>query len=293
FHVTGVQTCALPILFAMVLGAALWVPLISAGLMRLAAPLLAAAAGTVARLAGRGAVASLSRTGVAVTALAVAVAAVVGVGIMIQSFRDSVDGWLEHTLQADVYVGAEAGAVLDAELVERIRLLPLAADVSVSRRLQLATEAGPLQLWALELGPQAWRGFQLLEGEPESAYRAFRAGGVMVSEPFAYRHRLRVGDGLRLPTREGMREFPVVAVYRDYGSDRGVVTLHADTLQRWFGISPITGIGVYGSGETTAEALLEAVRTLLPEARGIQLNSQQALRQRSLEIFDQTFAITN
>src|SRR5690606_37650105 len=177
--------------------------------------------------------------------------------------------------------------------VERIRLLPLAADVSVSRRLQLATEAGPLQLWALELGPQAWRGFQLLEGEPESAYRAFRAGGVMVSEPFAYRHRLRVGDGLRLPTREGMREFPVVAVYRDYGSDRGVVTLHADTLQRWFGISPITGIGVYGSGETTAEALLEAVRTLLPEARGIQLNSQQALRQRSLEIFDQTFAITN
>jgi len=280
-------------LFAIVLGAALGVPLLSAGLMGLAVPLLAAAAGTVARLAGRGAVASLSRTGVAVTALAVAVAAVVGVGIMIQSFRDSVDGWLEHTLQADVYVGAEAGAVLDAELVERIRLLPLAADVSVSRRLQLATEAGPLQLWALELGPQAWRGFQLLEGEPESAYRAFRAGGVMVSEPFAYRHRLRVGDGLRLPTREGMREFPVVAVYRDYGSDRGVVTLHADTLQRWFGISPITGIGVYGSGETTAEALLEAVRTLLPEARGIQLNSQQALRQRSLEIFDQTFAITN
>src|SRR5690606_22586431 len=184
-------------LFAIVLGAALGVPLLSAGLMGLAVPLLAAAAGTVARLAGRGAVASLSRTGVAVTALAVAVAAVVGVGIMIQSFRDSVDGWLEHTLQADVYVGAEAGAVLDAELVERIRLLPLAADVSVSRRLQLATEAGPLQLWALELGPQAWRGFQLLEGEPESAYRAFRAGGVMVSEPFAYRHRLRVGDGLR------------------------------------------------------------------------------------------------
>src|SRR5690606_5560488 len=84
-------------LFAMVLGAALWVPLTSAGLMRLAAPLLAAAAGTAGQLAGRGAVASLSRTGVAVTALAVAVAAVVGVGIMIQSFRVSVSGWLEHT----------------------------------------------------------------------------------------------------------------------------------------------------------------------------------------------------
>lgn len=280
-------------LFAMVLGAALWVPLISAGLMRLAAPLLAAAAGTAGQLAGRGAVASLSRTGVAVTALAVAVAAVVGVGIMIQSFRVSVSGWLEHTLQADVYLSVDAGAALDGELIQRVRQLPQVAEVSISRRLELATETGSVQLWALELGPEGWRGFQILEGEPDRAYQAFLRGGVLISEPFAHHRRLRVGDSLQLPTRTGLRSFPIVAIYRDYGSDRGVITLHAETLQRWFGASPVTGLGAYGAAGVAPEALVAALEPLLADAAGVRLSSQHAIKQRSLEIFDQTFAITN
>lgn len=281
-------------LFSIVLGAALWAPLLSAGLMRLAAPLLAALAGVAGQLAGRGAVASLSRTGVAVTALAVAVAAVVGVGIMIQSFRVSVSGWLEHTLRADVYVSTDAGAALDAQLAERIRHLPEVAEITISRRFELATTAGPLQLWALELGPMAWGGFQLLAGEPEAGYQGLLDGGVMVSEPFAYHRQLRVGDSLQLPTRRGPHDFPIVAIYRDYGSDRGVVTLHARTLHRWFGDSPVTGLGVYGAEGATPEALMAAIRPLLAAAEpGIRLSSQRALKQRSLEIFDQTFAITN
>ncbi|HEX5514724.1 MAG TPA: FtsX-like permease family protein [Gammaproteobacteria bacterium] len=280
-------------LFAVVLGAALWVPLLSAAAMQLAVGPLGVLAGTAGRLAGRGAVASLSRTGVAVTALAVAVAAVVGVGIMIQSFRISVSGWLEHTLRADVYLSVATGEALAPTLIERLRRLPQVAEVSVSRRLELPTETGSLQLWGLELGPEAWAGFQLLAGESEAAYAGFRNGGVIVSEPFAYRRRLSVGDSLQLPTRAGPRAFPIVAIYRDYGSDRGVVTLHADTLQRWFGDSPITGLGVYAAPAVPVQTLVAALQPLLANTPGVRLQSQQALKVRSLEIFDQTFAITN
>ncbi len=56
-------------------------------------------------LALRGVSASLSRTGVATAALAIAVATVNGVGLMISSFRTSLEVWLGTTLTADLYVG--------------------------------------------------------------------------------------------------------------------------------------------------------------------------------------------
>lgn len=280
-------------LFAIVLGAALWVPWLSAGLMRFMAPLLTAVAGLTGQLAGRGAVASLSRTGVAVTALAVAVAAVVGVGIMIQSFRLSVSGWLEHTLQADVYVSVTSGGAVEPELVERIQRLPEVAEVSISHRFELATEQGSVQLWGVAMGPIAWSGFQLLAGESGEAFQAFQQGGVIVSEPFAHHRRLRVGDSLQLPTQAGAQSFPVVAIYRDYGSDRGVVTMHAETLRRWFGRSPITGLGIYTAATAEPAAVMTTIQPLFSDNPGIRLSSQRALKQRSLEIFDQTFAITN
>ncbi len=55
----------------------------------------------------------LSRTGVvAIAALCVAVAATVGVGIMVESFRDTVARWLGQTLRADLL---RLGAGLDLQ----------------------------------------------------------------------------------------------------------------------------------------------------------------------------------
>jgi len=282
-------------LFAVVLGTALWVPAITVLLMHVLGGLAARLAGLSGRLASRGAAASLSRTGVAVTALAVAVSAVVGVGVMIHSFRVSVADWLEQTLQADFYFAAEgqgAASPLTDELALCIRALPGVAEVSTSRRLSLATDAGPLQLWALDLGAKAWSGFQFLSGTPDAVWQGLRNGEVMVSEPFAYRRALDVGDPLTLPTRAGPRQFTVAGVYRDYGSEQGVVAMHAATLQRWFGSTAVSGIGVYAAPGATPEALADALRPIAEATPGAVLRSQGIIKARSLEIFDQTFVIT-
>ncbi|MEM7263142.1 MAG: FtsX-like permease family protein, partial [Planctomycetota bacterium] len=58
--------------------------------------------GLLYRMATRGIGAHLSRTGVATAALAIAISMVIGVGVMIASFRGTVVTWLESTLRADV-----------------------------------------------------------------------------------------------------------------------------------------------------------------------------------------------
>jgi putative ABC transport system permease protein len=282
-------------LFMIVLGAALWVPVVSGGVMALAAWPLGALLGVSGRLAGRGAVASLSRTGTAVTALAVAVAAVVGVGIMIHSFRLSVSAWLEHTLRADVYLSVESGggSPFTPAVLARIERLPEVAEVSLSRRLQVTTENGSVQLSARDLHARGWSGFSFLAGTPAQAHAGFVEGGIIVSEPFAYRHRLAVGDTFSLPTKAGPHAFPVVGIYRDYGSDRGVVTLHADTFKRWFGDSPVGGVGVYAAAGVSPARLMTALQPLVADLASVRMQSQHDLKRRSLEIFDQTFVITN
>ena len=49
---------------------------------------------------------SLSRTGVATAALGMALTAMIGVTVMVDSFRESLHSWLLETLRADVYVSA-------------------------------------------------------------------------------------------------------------------------------------------------------------------------------------------
>ena len=58
-------------------------------------------------IAGRSLVASLSRTSVVVTALATAIAMMVAVGIMVGSFRETVQVWLDDELRADIYMRAQ------------------------------------------------------------------------------------------------------------------------------------------------------------------------------------------
>ncbi len=63
-------------------------------------------AGAAGLIAGRSLVASLARTSIVVTALATAIAMMVSVGIMVGSFRETVQVWLESQLRADIYLRA-------------------------------------------------------------------------------------------------------------------------------------------------------------------------------------------
>ncbi len=91
----------------MVIGFALCVPVIAEFLSRylgIFVNKLAGKTGVLYKMAVNGIAASISRTGTAIAAMSVAVSVVVGMGIMIESFRTTVDQWLIQYVQADVYI---------------------------------------------------------------------------------------------------------------------------------------------------------------------------------------------
>ena len=87
-------------------------------------------AGIVTRMAPRTIIRSLSRIAVAVAALMVAVSVIIGVGVMISSFRSTVVLWLDDVLQADIFIsppsagGTGVAAALDPKLLAQLGALP-------------------------------------------------------------------------------------------------------------------------------------------------------------------------
>ena len=94
-------------MFAVIVAAALLAPPAIVVLMDLLMRVSRRAANIPLRMAIRGVTASLSRTGVSVAALMVSVATVIGVGLMVGSFRASVDRWLSDSLRSDVYISLD------------------------------------------------------------------------------------------------------------------------------------------------------------------------------------------
>ena len=85
---------------------------------------------SVAGIAARGLAASLGRTSVIVAAMAVATALIVGMGVMVGSFRATVVDWVGYRLQADFYVspagggGRGASPTMSEDVAEPLEAVP-------------------------------------------------------------------------------------------------------------------------------------------------------------------------
>lgn len=284
-------------LFLLILAGALVAPGGTVLLTRLFVRPAGALFGTIGRMATRGVGATLSRTGPAVAALSVAIAVGIAMGLLIGSFRDAVASWLGQALVADVYVSTPAATnnrvetMLEPGLIARIRAAPGVAGVSTYRNITLPLEDGDLRVVAVDLFAPHRAAFRLLEGDAATAWPAFEAGGVLISEPLAFRRRLAPGDAIPLPTDRGTIDFPVAGVFRDYATEHGVLFVDRATYARYFDDAAIGSLAVFATDTMDTDVLIASLRSL--DVDGVvRFQSNRALREGSLRIFDRTFAIT-
>ncbi len=286
-------------LFAIVLGLALLAPLATVAAMALATPFAGRLAGTLGRLATRTVTRSVSRTGVAVAALAVAVSVAIGVGLMIGSFRSTVENWLELTLRADIFVaapsagGARSFPTLSPDVPARVAAVPGVAWVETFRSVRVASPLGEVNLGVAD--PRRARDTRLYrsaDGDPERAWDAAKGGAVIVTEPFAFRHRLPAhGATVTLTTDRGPHTFAVAGVFYDYATERGTVFMTRNVYERYWDDRAVTSVGAYLAPGASIEDVTRALRAALAgTALGVSPN--RSLRAQALRIFDRTFAVT-
>ena len=282
-------------LFLIILSFALFTPWLLVLLIKLLRPLLSILLGLPGVIAARGVLAALSRTQVAVTALMIAISATIGVSIMIGSFRQSVEQWLADYLAADIYI-TQARSIpegIDPEIVNEIRKHPEVSDLYSSRWRRIWQGESLTWVYVTGLGEEIFKNYRFVDGPGEGLWQDFfNTDSVIISEPFAWRHDLQRGDQITLPTTQGETRFRVLGIYRDYGSDRGVVTMHTRTDGRHWDDDSAMSLMVSLQSGADAGRIAKSFNAGLLAGSGLQARSNRSLRQQSMAIFDRTFAIT-
>jgi putative ABC transport system permease protein len=290
-------------LFAVLIGSAFLTPTLTVNLMRLVTPLTNRLFGAIGRMAPRDIVRSLSRSSVAIAALMIAVAVIVGVSIMIGSFRNTVSQWLNNTLQADIYISPPsltAGRVegtLPPDVVETIQDWPeIDRIVSAWHSNILAVELQrPVEVVAVNGDvSNGSRTYAWIDGSADDLWQRLHAGeGIFVSEPYIIREDLPLPPPpITLMTESGPHAFPVLAVFYDYSSDQGSIMISQNLYRQWWSPQPPASAGLFVEAGQDANAVAADLQSHFSGRTDITISSNQSVRSNALDIFDRTFAIT-
>lgn len=225
----------------------------------------------------------------ALMALLLALAVNVGVGTMVDSFRETFLGWLDQRLAAELYVGAEDAAEAQAIatwLAARPEVRAVLPIASVRSRLADA----PLEVTGIRDHPTYRDSWPLIAASP-GAWDAVAAGSAaMVSEQLARRAGLRPGDDLAVPTPGGPWRLRVAGIYSDYGNPEGAMMVSLPALgQHWPEARP-RRLAVRADPGAVPALIADLDRVFaLPSG---QARDQRAIKDLSRRIFEKTFAVT-
>ncbi|HWX28507.1 MAG TPA: FtsX-like permease family protein [Steroidobacteraceae bacterium] len=284
----------------LIAASALAIPALVDAVTRFSSRPLGRILGVEGLLASRSLSGSLRRTSVLVGALSTAIAMMTSVGIMVGSFRQTVLLWMNDQLPADLYLRPAGNAAADRhptvspDLAESIANLPGIAAVDRLREYEISFDGMPAGLASVELRLlRAYHKADFLSGRPtdEVLRELQNSNAVIVSEPFANKHRIRAGDSIDLSLGVARASFHVADVFYDYSSERGSILMDRNTLLRYLPDPAASNLAIY----VAPEARIETVRAEIEGAAAghrILIFSNRDLRGEALRIFDRTFAIT-
>jgi putative ABC transport system permease protein len=284
----------------MIAASAFAIPALVSGLTAVSSGLLRRMLGIEAMLASRSLASSLRRTSVLVGALSTAIAMTTSVGIMVGSFRQTVQVWMDAQLTADLFLrpagdpASDRYPTLDPLLADKIAVLPGVAGVDRFRGYDISYQGLPATLGAADtIGSRDLAKIRFLSGRPSRVVDAeLRSGNsAVISEPFANKHHLRAGDNITLPLGKARVSFHVVDVFYDYGSEKGFIVVERSTLLRYLADAAPSSLGVYVADGANLDNVRAAVEKVIA-GRSVLMFTNRNLRAEALQIFDRTFAIT-
>jgi putative ABC transport system permease protein len=218
----------------------------------------------------------------------------VAMGIMVASFRTSVDNWILHILPADLYVrSARAGNTggLTPAQQDSLARLPGVERVAFLRTRPLSLEADRPDVTMVARDIDAREPGKLLAIVGREAPVPAGARPVWVSEAMQDLYHVQVGGKLTLPLGGAPRAFFVAGVWRDYANQTGSLVVRLADYRALTGDTEVTDAALWAATGSSAGQLAQEIRKL-PFGAGLALAQPGEIRAISLKIFDRSFAVT-
>jgi putative ABC transport system permease protein len=232
-----------------------------------------------------------AQAAVSLAAIVASFSLMAAMAIMVASFRESVDGWLDAVLPAEIYFrSSHAGdtGFLEPGFEERVRALPELVRVDFLRTGRIVLDPARPAL-ALLARDRAERAFPPVGERYER--RAGDPPAVWVSEAVADVYGLLPSKRISLPLGGEAVPLVVAGVFRDYARQHGAVLIDRQDYIALTGDRRVNDGAAWLAPGISAAQAMQALRAL-PGGAELDVAAPPEIREVSLRIFDRSFAVT-
>ena len=243
---------------------------------------------------------SLNTIAICIAALSVSIAMTIGIGCMIQSFRATVEEWLNQSLVADIYIAPPTLSFgqdlkgIDDEFIKYVSDIPEIEYISQLGSFEIFKDGYLLNLIVVDSAEKIFDEVILLkEGEKKDIWNDFvQTDSILISEPLAFQKNIQINDTFDILTDTGLKSFTVRGIYYDYSSTSGIAMVSKQVYDNYWNNSKVTSLALYLNDSQNSEVVFNKLLDKFDTDWDLQIISSKKLNNASMEIFDKTFEIT-
>jgi putative ABC transport system permease protein len=113
-----------------------------------------------------------------------------------------------------------------------------------------------------------------------------------ISEYLSIQYGLKKGDTIRLQSPAGDVVFRINDISSSYSTTSGYVYIHRKWLKKYWGLDDTTQMSAYVRKDTGTDQLVRRLKERLLPEYSLEIMNNQELRNKVLDIFNKSFAIT-
>ncbi len=231
----------------------------------------------------------------AIAALTSAMAMTCGMAIMIASFDHTMRGWVQRSMQADIYIssaGAQSASSTDQiepATIAALQTLPEVLELAALQHAQVTLPDGPVHVLGSDVPFTQRHDLYAWVKQPPANWWQKPDPWVVVNESLTERLNVQPGDTLELPIVGERKTVRIAGIYADYGNERGSITLPQPRFREWYQQEKAWRVALMLKPGSDAEVVRSSLQKNYP---GLSIFTQHHLRNEALRIFRQTFAVT-
>lgn len=220
--------------------------------------------------------------------IALAFALTLAISDMTGSFRGTVTKWMADQFVGDVYISP-----FDRRFSKYQSFLPLDLLQSLESHKQIKVESAFMNLPAQYNDQPVLAYVSHLKNH--LALRGMKdtrtnKNMIYVSDNFLVRYQKTIGDSVELLLKNKLYKFTIHKAFQDFSSDLGTVYIDIDDLKN-IEFKP-QALQINLKSGVDAKAFIQNLKTKFSH-HNLEINSSKSLRQIAIDIFDQTFILTN
>lgn len=244
---------------------------------------------------------NIYRFSVALMSVAISSALIIALFTLIFSFRNSLKGWINQYITADVYIKPASCKSnycfhpISEEVIDIVRNFPEVIGVDNFRALHIELNGKKVIAGFADIKvKRKYSAKRYFDREYDTILKEMEGEEKVagISDYLSIKYGLKKGDFIELETPKGRQSFIINDVSSSYSTTSGFVYIDRKWLKKFWGLDDATQFSVYVKDGVDIDAFIQKLKERLSPYYAVEIWNNQGLRDKILDIFNKSFAIT-